>query len=243
MDDTETLAQLKAYVAEKDARGQKRGSMPSIDRIAEYWANRCLKCDSTWRECADFMNHQRYAMFCDLGEPECARCKRFLGYTGHAIRHFHGNCKSCDWATDEPECACGDAAKCKEYPRVRCDRAHMVPWAVCRANDVENIIPLCHHCHRINPHPSDIETGRREYLDWLCSERDMLIHQMRALAEDITKNKTAILAAWDKDGTVHPAINALIRYMHPEPIVGEDELARELIEIGRPGYDYAHGAA
>jgi hypothetical protein len=50
---------------------------------------------------------------------------------------------------DAPECDCGDPTRCSEYPRFYGDRAHLVPFSVCSENKPDNIIPLCHNCHRI----------------------------------------------------------------------------------------------
>jgi hypothetical protein len=227
--------------------------MPSVVKITEYWVGRCLKCDSTWRECQSSFEHSRYHMFCDSGEPNCARCQRFLGHTQHAIRHFHGQCRSCDLNTTEDlDCDCGKSpADCREYPRVRADRAHMVPHWVRGDNDVENIILLCHHCHRINPEPDNPVTGRRLYLDWLCSERDMLFYQLETFMLALkTVGHQPVLDAYDKDGAFHPAVMSLVRWVHPEPTVRDEELAlypigtvRETANESPPPHEKSHEAS
>lgn len=226
------LRAIKEVTYEGTANVQIRGSMPSVVKIAEYWAGRCLKCDSTWRECQSSFEHSRYHMFCDSGEPNCARCQRFLGYTQHAIRHFHGQCGPCGMNTTEDlDCDCGKTSTaCREYPVVRADRAHIVPHAVCGENRVENIILLCHHCHRINPEPDDPVTGRRQYLSWLCSERDLRLYQRDALLRDLEAvGHQPILDAYDNDRVFHPAIVSMIRWVHPEPTVTDEKFALKLI--------------
>jgi hypothetical protein len=188
---------------------QERGSMPSIQALANYWANRCLKCDSTWRECQvrklhdagsiDYEIYRQhiacYSTFCDSGEPECLYCGQFLGYTMDAVRAFHGP-GTFNGIETTPECQCGSLATCREYPRARPDRAHMIPWSVCQENKIENIVLLCHECHRINPEPSNPGTGRREYLDWLCAKRDVnaaAFEALRKLQEPVTVTDLAML--------------------------------------------------
>jgi hypothetical protein len=190
---------------------QERGSMPSIQAIADYWANRCLKCDSAWQECGvrklhdtgniDYETYRqhmaRYSSFCDPGEPDCLYCEQFLGYTTGAIRAFHGRGMFNSEETS-PECGCGSFAICREYPRARLDRAHMVPWSVCHENRVDNIVLLCHECHRINPEPSSPRTGRREYLDWVCTKRDVkaaAFEALRKLQEPTVIDLTVFLPA------------------------------------------------
>jgi hypothetical protein len=76
-------------------------TLPSITEVADYWSNRCLRCDAPvytcvacWETaapgddgrrhpdcphaCNDF-DHARYRTFCDSGEPECLACEQFLG--------------------------------------------------------------------------------------------------------------------------------------------------------------------
>jgi hypothetical protein len=168
------------------------------------------------------MSHFPYAMFCDSGEPDCARCGRFLGYTSGAIKAFHSGA--------DPECNCGPASRCSAYLRFYGEKAHIIPWSVCRTSEVENIIPLCHHCHKLNPEPVSQDTGRREYLDWLCDERDLLSYQRNMLIEDCINQHEAILAEWSERKSVHPAVRALVRHVHPDPCESDDEFAQILIE-------------
>ena len=205
----------------------RRGSMPSIDQITQFWAGRCLKCDSTWRECSGGIDHSRCHVFCDSGEPNCARCDKFLGYTPHAIRHFHGKCAQCALEPDAPECDCGDPTRCSEYPRFYGDRAHLVPFSVCNENKPGNIIPLCHNCHRINPEPSDPVTGRRKYLDWLCQERDAIHYQLRIIASAAAAIQTQAIEDFRRDGSVHPLILVLANFPHPRN--DAHEVAKEML--------------
>jgi hypothetical protein len=111
-----------------------------------------------------------------------------------------------------PECDCGDPTRCSEYPRFYGDRAHLVPFSVCNENKPDNIIPLCHNCHRINPEPSDPATGRRKCLDWLCQERDALHYQLRIIASAAAAIQTEAIGDFWRDGSVHPAILALANF-------------------------------
>jgi hypothetical protein len=82
----------------------------------------------------------------------------------------------------------------------------------------------------MNPEPLDQDTGRGEYLDWLCDERDVLTYQRNVLIEECVNRQEAILAEWKERKTVHPAVRALVRFVHPDPCEGDDEFAKILIE-------------
>jgi hypothetical protein len=207
--------------------------MPSIASLAEYWADRCLKCDSSAKECearknGDFSSHFIYMVFCDPGELECMRCGRFLGYTSHAIRHAHGKCRPCKFQDADPECACGNPEGCDAYHRAKADRAHIVARWQADFGDTElnpsvidaldNIALLCHECHRVNPEPPD----RQSYLDWLMAERKR---------QDDAK---AAFAAWgkanpDADRT-SPVVHALIMAVLPDTHPDRVQIATQIVQ-------------
>jgi hypothetical protein len=206
--------------------------MPSISALAEYWANRCLKCDSSWNECEsvrhkDYLSHDLYCVFCDSGEPECMRCGSFLGYTSHAIRHTHGKCGKCRWEDPDPDCTCGNPERCGAYPRARADRAHIVARWQAAYGDAEmdprgidaldNMALLCHECHRVNPEPPD----RRSYLDWLMAERKRQYDAKAGFAEWIKANPSV-----DPNS---PILHALIMAMLPDTHPRRAQLATEIV--------------
>jgi hypothetical protein len=182
-----------------EARGRKgfpRRKAPSIEAIASYWADRCLKCDVPARGCGFVLDgHAIYLTFCDEDEPACVRCGMFLGLTSHLIRHLHGSCRPCKFTDDDPDCPCGAPAECQEYPRVKADKAHIVArWQADFGDAVDiapedidkpaNIALLCHECHRKDPEPAT----RREHLDWMCAERDRQAKASAALREFLRSN-------------------------------------------------------
>jgi len=139
--------------------------MPSIEVIAEYWAMRCLMCDSTYEGCkgrdpesgVGRFDHAPYWMFCDSGEPECARCEAFLGYVASVVKR----------------------ESLPSSQKVRADRAHIVArWQVAygdatelptfNVDTVDNIVLLCHRCHKEDPETNN----RRAQLDWMIAYRD-----------------------------------------------------------------------
>lgn len=141
--------------------------------IAEYWCLYCLKCDAPVYDtirvdkektarysggdpealCTDPDAHRMFRTYCDMGEPECLSCSQFLGETPavHPKARFSG------------------------------DRAHIIPWSMTPDSRPENIIPLCHECHRVNPEDGD----RRAYLDWLIARRVTKDRNLRKFLEEV----------------------------------------------------------
>jgi hypothetical protein len=205
--------------------------MPGLDPIASHWSDRCLKCDSPSRECAEIVAHSDYRTFCDPGEPDCMRCGMFLGFTAHAIRHFHGKCKPCKFADADPDCRCGDPARCDAYPRAAADRAHIVArWQV-GYGDAEGLDPegldapanialLCHECHRRDPEPPT----RREHLDWMCAERDRQARARRAFFE-YTEGRPLDYAS--------PILHSLVAEMLPDTHLRRAQAVEDIIEAAR----------
>ena len=160
-----------------DRKGLPERKVPSIEAIASYWALRCLKCDVPARDCEFVLDgHAVYLTFCDDGEPACMRCGMFMGFTSHAIRHFHGKCRPCKFTDDDPECPCGAPAECQEYPRAKADKAHIVARWQADFGDAEDIAPedidkpanialLCHECRQMaarlaQRQARDVEVGQ-----------------------------------------------------------------------------------
>lgn len=208
--------------------------MPSLDALASYWAGRCLKCDSRYRDCvAGFEGHSDYLTFCDTGEPECVRCRAFLGYTPAVIRAAHKG--------ESPECDCGNARECRALPPARAVRAHMVPrWRIqCgdasgfEVADVDapvNITILCHNCHQIDPESAT----RQEHLAWMIAERER-----QAAA------RVALLSYPRLDDYDSPVLLALVTATLPDTASGPQrhECAKRIIDAVREWNDlYPIGA-
>jgi hypothetical protein len=150
-------------VTRRNTRWEKpvSGRNVSISRIAEFWCDYCLACDapfyytqridqvptpvysgSRYLICQNPENHQNQSYFrtyIDFGEPECLSCGQFLGETP-LVKNSSGY-----WG----------------------ERAHIIAWSISHDSRPENVVPLCHACHKANP----TWTRRRLFLDWLIARK------------------------------------------------------------------------
>lgn len=149
---------------------------PRILHIAEYWEWRCVKCGERQCECGN-----QFICFIDAGEPECARCKMFRGYSpGKEV-----------WRAWE------------EFPDSDLERAHLVPvWRYGMGDvadglqeSVENYVLLCHWCHKEDPEP----LTRQEHLDWMAAYRQQQHDALEALHEYIRSRPVERLYNEDLD--------------------------------------------
>jgi hypothetical protein len=147
----------------------KPRSMPSKYAVAAYWNMKCMLC----LDFCDNDDHSHYVYdggsdACNDSCPDlvkCARCNVHLSPSPDKIDKLSEELSDEEWE--------------KIYwGYVSMDRAHILDRAVWERGEVaepeggidgvNNILPLCHTCHKNDPMGKD----RKEYAKWLVQERD-----------------------------------------------------------------------
>lgn len=191
-------------------------AMPRVERIAKFWANRCLLHDTpriwatagpgghcpnsncrVYRDklwvggCPCTLEDGRFTCtFCDPGEPDCMSCDRFLGYTRNASF----------WVGPS---------------EFRGERCHIIPRSLGGLDKVWNLVLLCHECHKLNPE----QTSRRYYLDWLIARKRQREQSIQLVTERVKIRYPAGLpSSLDELAQLAPVLGAMVdEYMSTQP--------------------------